>query len=157
MTPAQILGAAIAARRQATFVERDGRRLQMSQQELADAAGCAKNHISDIERGKKWPSSALLARIATALGCDVRFELSDIGHRLVSAASRGDLQAVAAAVRSIPEVRQCWVQPEPPASVRVFAQAPAGALAHLHTLLSGTLPASWHVAIVGAERLGVVD
>lgn len=40
-------------------------------QALADRAGCTRQMLSMIERGKTVPSVDLLARLATALGCDM--------------------------------------------------------------------------------------
>lgn len=41
--------------------------LGLSQMDLAAKAGIATNFLNDIENGKKWISSATLAKISTAL------------------------------------------------------------------------------------------
>lgn len=40
-------------------------------QDLADECGVTRQMLSMIERGKARPSAELLARLATALGCDM--------------------------------------------------------------------------------------
>ena len=40
-------------------------------QALADAAGCTRQMLSMAEHGKAAPSADLLARLASALGCDM--------------------------------------------------------------------------------------
>jgi DNA-binding XRE family transcriptional regulator len=40
-------------------------------QALAGQAGCTRQMLSMIEHGKATPSADLLARLATALGCDM--------------------------------------------------------------------------------------
>lgn len=60
--PKQSMGGAVKARRDA---------LNMSQRDLAGAAGTTAAAISNIERGSRQPSADLVARIAGALGCSV--------------------------------------------------------------------------------------
>ena len=45
---------------------------QLSQEKLAADARIAKNYVSLLELGKLNPSIAVLQRVATALGCDIR-------------------------------------------------------------------------------------
>ncbi len=40
---------------------------KLSQESLAELAGCSKNHISAIERGKKFPGAVLLDKISEIL------------------------------------------------------------------------------------------
>jgi transcriptional regulator with XRE-family HTH domain len=50
----------------------------MSQMELASAAGLAMNFISNIENGKKWVSAKTIAKLAIALKADpYQFFISD--------------------------------------------------------------------------------
>lgn len=46
-------------------------RRQMTQQELADAAGLAGPYVSDMERGLKVPSLTTILRLSVALKCRV--------------------------------------------------------------------------------------
>lgn len=41
--------------------------LDLTQQELADKAGCSKTHICDLENSKRYPSIPLLVHISTIL------------------------------------------------------------------------------------------
>lgn len=62
--PAQPTAAAFGQAVRALREERDG----MSQERLADAASISVPYLSDIERGHRNPTVAVMARIAGALG-----------------------------------------------------------------------------------------
>lgn len=49
----------------------------LSQTALAEKAGVTNSHISQVERGKKGFSPANLARLATALDCDIADLMTD--------------------------------------------------------------------------------
>lgn len=40
---------------------------QLTQEKLAELAGCSKNHLSAIERGKKFPGSSLIEKLCVIL------------------------------------------------------------------------------------------
>jgi transcriptional regulator with XRE-family HTH domain len=64
-------------------VLREERRRQgLTLARLAEASGVSMQHVSDVERGRKDPSSEVLAAIAGALGISV----FDIGRRVHLAA-----------------------------------------------------------------------
>lgn len=39
----------------------------LTQEKLAEMAGCSKNHLSALERGVKFPSSSLIERLSSIL------------------------------------------------------------------------------------------
>lgn len=47
--------------------------LKLTEQELADAIGVTRQHISAIEQGKASPSLAILAKLAEELGVSVDY------------------------------------------------------------------------------------
>jgi transcriptional regulator with XRE-family HTH domain len=47
------------------------RERDLSQEALADMAGIARNHMSELERGRREPRLATLVRLADALGMGV--------------------------------------------------------------------------------------
>lgn len=52
-------------------LKRERARAGMSQQALADAAGCHKFTVSKLERGAQEPAWQLVLALARALGCGV--------------------------------------------------------------------------------------
>lgn len=54
--------------------------------EVAAAAGVSMQHLSDVERGRKDPSSELLAAILGALGVDLRLLLLRLADGAVASA-----------------------------------------------------------------------
>lgn len=90
------MGSAIRARRNA---------LQLSQRDVAHAAGTTAATISHIERGSRKPSANLLARIAAAL--DV--SMDELLRGEAGAGDNGDqlyIRRVLAAMRALPESAQ---------------------------------------------------
>ena len=73
--------------------------LDLSQRGLARAAGTTAAAVSHIERGIRNPSTGLLARIASALGCSVDDLLSGV---VASVDEAPCIQQVVAAMRSFP-------------------------------------------------------
>lgn len=62
---------------------RDMRRKQnMTQEQLAAAAGITRPYLSDIERGKKTPGGSVVLRLANACGVPVEelFFLKGVNH-----------------------------------------------------------------------------
>jgi transcriptional regulator with XRE-family HTH domain len=43
----------------------------LSQEQLAQMAGCSQCYLSQLELGDRWPSPRMLLRLADALGCTV--------------------------------------------------------------------------------------
>lgn len=57
--------------------------LQLSQEELADAAGIHRTYVSQIERGLKMPTIAILFKIAKALNVRASDLISEIESKYV--------------------------------------------------------------------------
>ena len=82
-------------------------RSNLTQAELAEAAGCTQSTISNVLRGYIRPTQALRSRIAAALGrddVDTLFTLSDDVRRLVAdavAQGHGETVDDAAVLRRI--------------------------------------------------------
>ena len=79
----ELAGAALRRRRQA-----QGRTLR----EVAEAAGVSLTYLSEVERGRKEPSSEVLEAVCTALGVLLSDVLFEVAHTLVR------LEAVATGV-----------------------------------------------------------
>lgn len=54
----------------------------LTQEELAAAAGITRPYLSDIERGKKMPGGSVVLRLASACGVPVEelFFLDNVNH-----------------------------------------------------------------------------
>jgi transcriptional regulator with XRE-family HTH domain len=70
----ELAGAALRRRRNA-----QGRTLR----EVADAAGVSLTYLSEVERGRKEPSSEVLEAVCTALGVLLSDVLFEVAHTLV--------------------------------------------------------------------------
>jgi transcriptional regulator with XRE-family HTH domain len=86
----ELAGGALRRRRQA-----QARTLR----EVADAAGVSLAYLSEVERGRKEPSSEVLAAVCAALGVLLSDVLLEVAHALVrlEAATPGAVSAQAAA------------------------------------------------------------
>lgn len=71
--------------------------------EVADAAGISMPYLSEIERGRKEPSSEVLAAVGTALGLDL-LDLVARTHRVLG--GRAALETDAAQPLSLPTPHQ---------------------------------------------------
>lgn len=58
-------------------IREERQRARLTQERLAELAGCNETYIGQIERGEKDPSLNIVVRIANALGVTVDFLLSD--------------------------------------------------------------------------------
>ena len=74
-----VLGATIAQRRQ---------RLRMSQQELAERSRVDRAFISNVERGKRNPTFAALAKLSFGLGLRLSRLIAQAEQRLYSGSAR---------------------------------------------------------------------
>ena len=72
--------------------------------EVASAAGVSMQHLSDVERGRKDPSSELLAAILGALGVDLPLLLLRAADGALAAAPSGRGPAPVLELRSSPAV-----------------------------------------------------
>ena len=70
--------------------------------EVASAAGVSMQHLSDVERGRKDPSSELLAAILGALGLDLPLLLLRIADGALAAAPSDRRVAPVLSLRSSP-------------------------------------------------------
>ena len=68
----------------------------LAQQELADRSGVAQSEISRIERGAIHPTNATWARLADALGAEVRMVPASTTARRAGAAKRTSVPRAAA-------------------------------------------------------------
>lgn len=59
-----------------------------TQREVADRAGISVQYLSEIERGRKEPSSEMLAAVGGALGLPLVEIARSVGRRLSRSASR---------------------------------------------------------------------
>lgn len=57
--------------------------------DVADRAGLSAQYLSELERGRKDPSSEILSAVSGALGLSVADLTRRAGERLVRAAARG--------------------------------------------------------------------
>lgn len=85
-------------------------RLGLSQQELANAAGIARQTIGGIEAGQYAASAVVALRLAKALGCRVEdlFWLEG-GAQTIEAIAAGDLAATAPCRVMMAQVGERWV------------------------------------------------
>jgi transcriptional regulator with XRE-family HTH domain len=60
-------------------------------QDVAEAAGVSIGHLSEVERGRKEPSSEVLAAICRALGLQLSDLLRDVQRELEAAPAPGRL------------------------------------------------------------------
>ena len=59
--------------------------------DIAGRAGISPQYLSEIERGRKEPSSEMIAAITGALGMTLTSTLTEVAQRLVSAPPHGPL------------------------------------------------------------------
>ena len=69
-----------------TVIRRERRERHLTMKELAARAALSEVYLSEIERGKKYPSALVLERLAEALGLDVADLLEFVAEALREAA-----------------------------------------------------------------------
>jgi transcriptional regulator with XRE-family HTH domain len=115
-----VVGATLRRRRQA-----QARTLR----EVADAAGVSLTYLSEVERGRKEPSSEVLEAVCAALGLVLADLLFEVAEELVRLEMRGSLPAIG----FIPQRPGTLPAPELPdravRAVRAVRARPASALA----------------------------
>jgi transcriptional regulator with XRE-family HTH domain len=111
----ELAGGALRRRRQA-----QSRTLR----EVADAAGVSLAYLSEVERGRKEPSSEVLAAVCTALGVLLSDVLFEVAHTLV----RQEAEALPATAVPVGFAAAAPAPQPAPAAVEAPEPVPAGVL-----------------------------
>ena len=77
-----------------TVIRRERRERQLTMKELAARAVLSEVYLSEIERGKKYPSALVLERLAEALGLEVADLLEFVAEALREAAHPSVTRAI---------------------------------------------------------------